>query len=98
MTSAPKLTAQQVKDETQRSQTATMDMRRETGGMILNNDAEIVAASPLAVRYETLVRVSRAVGVHGNLKELFGVLANELSGVVQFYVVGVSLGGEGTDT
>jgi formate hydrogenlyase transcriptional activator len=98
MTSAPKLTAQQVKDETQRSQTATMDMRRETGGMILNNDAEIVAASPLAVRYETLVRVSRAVGVHGNLKELFGVLANELRGVVQFDVVGVSLGGEGTDT
>ena len=77
-----------------------MDMRRETGGMILNKDAEIVAASPLAVRYETLIRVSRAVGVHGNLKELFGVLVNELRGVgvVQFDVVGVSLCGEGTDT
>jgi len=70
----------------------------ETGGMILNNDAEVAAASPLAVRYETLARVSRAVGVHGNLKELFGVLVNELHGVVQFDVVGVSLRGEGTDT
>ena len=68
--------------------------------MTLNKDAEIVAASPLAVRYETLIRVSRAVGVHGNLKELFGVLVNELRGVgvVQFDVVGVSLCGEGTDT
>jgi formate hydrogenlyase transcriptional activator len=75
-----------------------MDMRRETGGMILNNDAEVAAASPLAVRYETLARVSRAVGVHGNLKELFGVLVNELHGVVQFDVVGVSIRGEGTDT
>jgi formate hydrogenlyase transcriptional activator len=75
-----------------------MDMRRETRGMILNNDAEVAAASPLAVRYETLARVSRAVGVHGNLKELFGVLVNELHGVVQFDVVGVSIRGEGPDT
>ena len=64
----------------------------------MNNDAEVVAASPLAVRYETLARVSRAVGVHGNLKELFGVLVNELHDVVQFDVVGVSIRGEGTDT
>ncbi|MDQ1409866.1 MAG: formate hydrogenlyase transcriptional activator [Acidobacteriaceae bacterium] len=66
--------------------------------MILNKDAEVAAASPLAVRYETLARVSRAVGVHGNLKELFGVLVNELHGVVQFDVVGVSISGEGPDT
>ena len=45
-----------------------MDMRTETGGRIVNNDSEVVAASPLAVRYETLVRVSRAVGAHGDLK------------------------------
>src|SRR6202790_139118 len=65
---------------------------------MVNNDAEVVAASPLALRYETLVRVSRAVGAHGDLKKLFGVLVNELHGVVQFDVVGVSLCGEGSDT
>jgi len=64
----------------------------------VNNDAEVIAASPLAVRYETLVRVSRAVGAHGDLKKLFGVLVNELRGVVQFDVVGVSLCGEDSDT
>jgi formate hydrogenlyase transcriptional activator len=64
----------------------------------VNNDAEVVAASPLAVRYETLVRVSRAVGAHGDLKKLFGVLVNELHGVVQFDVVGVSICGEDSDT
>jgi formate hydrogenlyase transcriptional activator len=36
--------------------------------------------------------------VHGNLKELFGVLVNELHGVVQFDEVGVSISGEGPDT
>jgi formate hydrogenlyase transcriptional activator len=64
----------------------------------VNNDAEVIAASPLAVRYETLVRVSRAVGAHGDLKKLFGVLVNELRGVVQFDVVGVSLCGGDSDT
>src|ERR1700688_1461647 len=73
-------------------------MRTETGGRIVDNDAEVVAASPLAVRYETLVRVSRAVGAHGDLKKLFGVLVNELHGVVQFDVVGVSLCDEGSNT
>jgi formate hydrogenlyase transcriptional activator len=64
----------------------------------VNIDSKAVTASPLAVRYETLVRVSRAVGTHGDLKELFGVLVNELHGVVQFDVVGVSLCDEGSDT
>ena len=73
-------------------------MRTETGGRIVNNDAEVLAASPLALRYETLVRVSRAVGAHGDLKKLFGVLVNELHGVVQFDAVGVSLCDEGSDT
>jgi formate hydrogenlyase transcriptional activator len=82
----------------QRSQTTSTNMRTGTGGRIVNNDAEVVAASPLAVRYETLVRVSRAVGAHGDLKKLFGVLVNELHGVVQFDVVSVSLCDEGSDT
>ena len=57
----------------------------------MNNDSEVVAAPPLAVCYETLVRVSRAIGTHGDLKELFRVLANELQRVVQFDFIGVSL-------
>ena len=64
----------------------------------MNNDAEVVAASPLAVQYETLARVSRAIAAHGDLKKLFGVLVNELHGVVQFDAVGVSLCDEGSDT
>jgi formate hydrogenlyase transcriptional activator len=35
--------------------------------------------------------VSQAIGAHGDLKELFGVLANELQRVVQFDFIGVSL-------
>jgi len=35
--------------------------------------------------------VSRAIGTHGDFKELFGVLANELQRVVQFDFIGVSL-------
>ena len=77
---------------------ASTDVRTGTGGRIVNNDAEVVAASPLAVQYETLARVSRAIAAHGDLKQLFGVLVNELHGVVQFDAVGVSLCDEGSDT
>jgi formate hydrogenlyase transcriptional activator len=73
-------------------------MRMETPGVIVNNDAAVVAASPLAVRYETLVRVSQAIGAHGDLKELFGVLADELHRVVQFDFIGVSLRAENLPT
>jgi formate hydrogenlyase transcriptional activator len=66
-------------------------MRIEAHGEIVNNDADVVAASPLAVRYETLVRVSQAIRAHGDLKELFGVLADELHRVVQFDFIGISL-------
>ena len=77
---------------------ASTDVRTGTGGRIVNNDAEVVAASPLAVQYETLARVSRAIAAHGDLKKLFGVLVNELHGVVQFDAVGVSLCDEGSGT
>lgn len=73
------------------SQAASAAMRMETQGVIVNNDADVVAASPLAVRYDTLVRVSQAIGAHGDLKELFGVLADELHRVVQFDFIGISL-------
>src|SRR5258707_11686363 len=72
-------------------------MRTEIGGRIVNNDSEVVTAPPLAVRYETLVRVSQAIGAHGDPKELFGVLVNELHRVVQFDFIGVSLRDQDSD-
>src|SRR5580692_5233279 len=50
------------------------------------------------MRYETLVRMSRAIGAHRDLKELFGILTDELHGVVQFDVIGVSLRDQHSDT
>ncbi len=73
-------------------------MRTEIGGRIVNNDSEVVTAPPLAVRYETLVRVSQVIGAHGDPKELFGVLVNELHRVVQFDFIGVSLRDKNSDT
>ena len=63
----------------------------------MSNDSEVVTASPLAVRYETLVRVSQAIGTHGDLRELFGVLVNELHRIVQFDFIGVSLRDKNSD-
>lgn len=57
----------------------------------MKNDLEVIAAPALALRYETLVRVSRAIGTHRQLKELFAILADELHGIVQFDFIGVSL-------
>jgi len=50
------------------------------------------------MRYETLVRVSQAIGAHGDPKELFAILMDELHGVVQFDVIGVSLHDQESDT
>ncbi len=65
---------------------------------IVNNDLEALAAPALAMRYETLVRVSQAIGAHGDPKELFGILMDELHGVVQFDLIGVSLRDQDSDT
>jgi formate hydrogenlyase transcriptional activator len=73
-------------------------MRTEIGRRIVNNDSEVVTAPPLAVRYETLVRVSQVIGAHRDPKELFGVLVNELHRVVQFDFIGVSLRDKNSDT
>ena len=64
----------------------------------MNNDSQPVAATPLAVCYETLVRMSQAIGAHGDFKELFGVLANELRRVVHFDFIGVSVRDNDSDT
>jgi formate hydrogenlyase transcriptional activator len=50
------------------------------------------------MRYETLVRMSRAIGAHRDLTELFRVLMDELHGVVQFDFIGVSLRDQDSDT
>jgi formate hydrogenlyase transcriptional activator len=65
---------------------------------IVGNDSEILAASALETRFETLVRVSQAIAAHRDPKELFGVLANELHRVVQFDLIGVSSRDEDSDT
>jgi formate hydrogenlyase transcriptional activator len=73
-------------------------MRTETGARIVNDDSEVVTAPRFAVRYGTLVRVARAIAAHGDPKELFGVLVNELHRVVQFDFIGVSLRDKSSDT
>ena len=57
----------------------------------VNGDLAVLAAPALTIRYEALVRVSRAIGAHRDLKELFAILMDELGAAVQFDFVGVSL-------
>jgi formate hydrogenlyase transcriptional activator len=64
----------------------------------VGNDLEILAVPALETRCETLVRVSQAIAAHGDPKELFGVLADELHRVVQFDFIGVSLRDKNSDT
>ena len=64
----------------------------------VKNDLAVIAAPALALRYETLVRVSRAIGTHRHLKELFGILADELHGIVPFDFIEVSLRDEDSGT
>src|ERR1700732_3978992 len=73
-------------------------MRTETGGKIVNNDSQVVTAPALETRCEALVRVSQAIAAHGDPKELFSVLANELHRVVQFDFIGISLRDKNSDT
>jgi formate hydrogenlyase transcriptional activator len=77
---------------------ASVAARTETDAGMVTNGSESLTTPALATRYETLVRVSRAIGAHRDLKELFGILADELRGVVQFDLIGVSLRGQDSDT
>jgi PAS domain S-box-containing protein len=59
------------------------------------------AAAPehsLLVRYEALVRVSRAIHIHRDPKELFRVLAGELSQAADFDFIGLFLYDEASNT
>jgi len=64
----------------------------------VGNDSEALAAPALETRLETLVRVSQAIAAHGDPKELFGVLVDELHRVVQFDFIGVSFRDKNSDT
>jgi formate hydrogenlyase transcriptional activator len=57
----------------------------------VNSDSELLTPPALAARYETLMRVSRAIGAHQNASGLFAALVDELNGVVDFDAIGVFL-------
>jgi formate hydrogenlyase transcriptional activator len=61
----------------------------------VGNDSTI---AQLETRYETLIRVSHAFGVHRNPQQLFDALAEELHRVVRFNYIYVSLRDEQHDT
>jgi formate hydrogenlyase transcriptional activator len=51
-----------------------------------------------ATRFESLVRVSNAIGTHRDPQELFGALVRELHRVVRFDYIGVSIRDEKSNT
>src|SRR5580692_1819525 len=63
----------------------------------MSSDLELLTAPALAARYETLMRVSRAIGAHQNAKDLFAALVDELNGVVDFDAIGVFLKCQNSD-
>jgi formate hydrogenlyase transcriptional activator len=64
----------------------------------MSNDSEILAATLPGTRYETLIRVSNAIGTYRDPKDLFRALVRELHRVVQFDKVGVSIYDEKSNT
>jgi formate hydrogenlyase transcriptional activator len=58
--------------------------------MSVKQDAEILSPAVME-RYATLIRISQAIGLHQDPKELFEALTNELRRVVPFDYIGVSL-------
>ncbi len=52
----------------------------------------------VATRYELLVGVSNAIGMHRDPQELFGALLRELHRVVRFDYIGVSIRDEKSNT
>jgi formate hydrogenlyase transcriptional activator len=64
----------------------------------VNNDSEILAAPALETRYEALIRVAQAIGVHRDPEELFDALADELRRVVPFNCIRISIRDQNTNT
>jgi len=57
-----------------------------------------VGEQPVLARYEALIRVSRAIHVHRDPKELFRVLADELRQAADFDLIGLFLYDAASDT
>ncbi len=64
----------------------------------MNNNSEILAVPVPETRYETLIRISNAIGTYRDPRELFRALVRELQRVVQFDCVGVSIYDEKSKT
>ena len=63
----------------------------------MSSDSELLTPPALAARYETLMRVSRAIGAHQSAKDLFAALVDELNGLVDFDAIGVFLKCQNSD-
>ncbi|HET8924010.1 MAG TPA: sigma 54-interacting transcriptional regulator [Candidatus Acidoferrum sp.] len=64
----------------------------------MNNDSEALAVPALETRYETLIRVSQAIGVQRDPEELFDTLADELHHVVPFNYIYLSVCDQNSNT
>ncbi|HWO31898.1 MAG TPA: GAF domain-containing protein, partial [Candidatus Acidoferrum sp.] len=64
----------------------------------MSSHSEILATTLPEARYETLIRVSNAIGTYRDPKDLFRALVRELHRVVQFDSVGVSIYNEKSNT
>jgi formate hydrogenlyase transcriptional activator len=64
----------------------------------MSSNSEILAATLPEARYETLIRVSNAIGTYRDPQDLFRALVRELHRVVQFDSVGVSIHDEKSNT
>jgi formate hydrogenlyase transcriptional activator len=64
----------------------------------MSNESEILATTLPETRYETLIRVSNAIGTYRDPRDLFRTLVRELHRVVQFDNVGVSIHDEKSNT
>lgn len=80
-----------------RGQASNGRISRIRGSTIVSSDLELLTPPALAARYETLMRVSRAIGAHQNAKGLFAALVDELNGVVDFDAIGVFLKCQNSD-
>jgi formate hydrogenlyase transcriptional activator len=64
----------------------------------MSSHSEMLAVRLPETRYETLIRVSNAIGTYRDPKDLFRALVRELHRVVQFDSVGVSIYDEKSNT
>src|ERR1700741_2097397 len=64
----------------------------------MSHDSEVLAIPLRETQYETLIRVSNAIGTYRDPKDLFRALVRELHKVVQFDNVGVSIHDEKSNT